>query len=100
MLIVNVIHNDTLVPKLASPLVSLHRVGEVYELLMSVNISSETFAVFWKLWLLEGRPSFFIRTRRECVLNLLAQLFCKEKPENTSLIPSQCPDTMRQRDPS
>jgi len=40
MLIVNFIHNDTLVSKLASPLASFF-VREEYDLLMSANISSE-----------------------------------------------------------
>lgn len=31
------------------------------------------------------------------MLDLLAQLFCREKPENKSRIPPQCPDTTRQR---
>lgn len=48
MPIVNVIHHDTFVSKLVSPLVSLHNVRDVHELLTSSNISSGTFAIFWK----------------------------------------------------
>lgn len=78
----------------------LSTTSEVYKLLMSANISSETFTVFWNLWLLEGRPSFFIRKRGEYGLSLRAQLFCREEPENMSLVPPWFPDTTKQRDSS
>lgn len=53
---------------------------------------------------LNPKREIVIRKRGGCVLDLLVQLFCRETPENRSLILPQCLDkgqhTMRQRDKS
>lgn len=53
---------------------------------------------------LNPKREIVIRKRGGCVFDLLAQLFCRERPENSSFILPQCLDkgqhTVRQRDKS